>query len=331
MSAADVVAVGAFFAIVVAGFIVRALRDLARRRPAARVRSRVEALREPRAAARPVAPARASRVGLQLFTRTHGEGEGGALRAWLRARGEHVRTAAGGGGVRAIAFASALAALAGFVGASFAGFAPWLRLALAAALAAGAARAVYRILIGRFKQRFLSVFPDALDLIIRAVRAGIPVAQAIGTAGRESEEPVRATFRAMGDALRVGADLKDVLEQQAERLQLADFSFFGVCLVLQRETGGNLTETLENLSGIIRTRRDIRMKTRALTAEGRIASKIIAAVPFAIAGFLFVVNRPYVNLLFHTRAGHKMLILAAVLLTVGLAMIRKIANLDTSR
>lgn len=331
MSAADVVAVGAFFAIVVAGFIVRALRDLARRRPAARVRSRVEVLREPRAAARPAAPARASRVGLQLFTRTHGEGEGGALRAWLRARGEHVRTAAGGGGVRAIAFASALAALAGFVGASFAGFAPWLRLALAAALAAGAARAVYRILIGRFKQRFLSVFPDALDLIIRAVRAGIPVAQAIGTAGRESEEPVRATFRAMGDALRVGADLKDVLEQQAERLQLADFSFFGVCLVLQRETGGNLTETLENLSGIIRTRRDIRMKTRALTAEGRIASKIIAAVPFAIAGFLFVVNRPYVNLLFHTRAGHKMLILAAVLLTVGLAMIRKIANLDTSR
>ncbi|EDS87628.1 type II secretion system F family protein [Burkholderia pseudomallei] len=331
MSAADVVAVGAFFAIVVAGFIVRALRDLARRRPAARVRSRVEALREPRAAARPAAPARASRVGLQLFTRTHGEGEGGALRAWLRARGEHVRTAAGGGGVRAIAFASALAALAGFVGASLAGFAPWLRLALAAALAAGAARAVYRILIGRFKQRFLSVFPDALDLIIRAVRAGIPVAQAIGTAGRESEEPVRATFRAMGDALRVGADLKDVLEQQAERLQLADFSFFGVCLVLQRETGGNLTETLENLSGIIRTRRDIRMKTRALTAEGRIASKIIAAVPFAIAGFLFVVNRPYVNLLFHTRAGHKMLILAAVLLTVGLAMIRKIANLDTSR
>lgn len=331
MSAADVVAVGAFFAIVVAGFIVRALRDLARRRPAARVRSRVEALREPRAAARPAAPARASRVGLQLFTRTHGEGEGGALRAWLRARGEHVRTAAGGGGARAIAFASALAALAGFVGASFAGFAPWLRLALAAALAAGAARAVYRILIGRFKQRFLSVFPDALDLIIRAVRAGIPVAQAIGTAGRESEEPVRATFRAMGDALRVGADLKDVLEQQAERLQLADFSFFGVCLVLQRETGGNLTETLENLSGIIRTRRDIRMKTRALTAEGRIASKIIAAVPFAIAGFLFVVNRPYVNLLFHTRAGHKMLILAAVLLTGGLAMIRKIANLDTSR
>ncbi|AOJ68927.1 MULTISPECIES: type II secretion system F family protein [Burkholderia] len=328
MSAADVVAVGAFFAIVVAGFIARALRDLACRRPAARVRSRVDALRDPRAAAR---PAQAARVGLQLFTRTHGDGDDGVLRAWLRARGERVRTAAGSGGMRAIALAAALAALAGFIGASLAGAAPWLRVAIAASLAAGAARAVYRILIARFKQRFLAVFPDTLDLIIRAVRAGIPVAQAIGTAGRESEEPVRATFRAMGDALHVGADLKDVLERQAERLQLADFSFFGVCLVLQRETGGNLTETLENLSGIIRTRRDIRMKTRALTAEGRIASKIIAAVPFAIAAFLFVVNRPYVALLFDTRAGHKMLILAAVLLTIGLAMIRKIANLDTSR
>jgi Flp pilus assembly protein TadB len=104
-----------------------------------------------------------------------------------------------------------------------------------------------------------------------------------------------------------------------------------VCLVLQRETGGNLSETLENLSSIIRMRRDIRMKTKALTAEGRIASKIISAVPFAIMAFLYVVNRPYVELLFHTRAGHKMLILAAVLLTVGLSMIRKISNLDTSR
>ncbi|NOK45683.1 pilus assembly protein, partial [Burkholderia thailandensis] len=107
MSAADVVAVGAFFAIVVAGFIARALRDLARRRPAARVRSRVDALRDARAHVR-TPPARASRVGLPLFVRTHGDGEGGPLRAWLRVRGERVRTAAGGGGVRAIALASVL-------------------------------------------------------------------------------------------------------------------------------------------------------------------------------------------------------------------------------
>jgi Flp pilus assembly protein TadB len=175
------------------------------------------------------------------------------------------------------------------------------------------------------------VFPDTLDLVIRAVRAGIPVVHAISTAGQEAEEPVRSTFRTMGDSLRLGVDLKEVLDKAVANLQIADFSFFAVCLLLQRETGGNLGETLENLSTIIRTRRDIRLKTRALTAEGRIASKIISAVPFVITGFLYVVNRPYVNLLFHTRAGHKMLTLAAVLLVVGLTLIQKISKLDTSR
>jgi Flp pilus assembly protein TadB len=163
------------------------------------------------------------------------------------------------------------------------------------------------------------------------VRAGIPVVQAICTAGTESEEPVRATFRTMGDALLVGAELKDVLEEAAQRLQLADFSFFSVCLILQRETGGNLGDTLENLAGIVRTRRDIRAKSKALTAEGRLASKMIAAVPFAIMGFLYLVNRPYLQVLSGTQAGHKILVVSAVLMTVGLWMIRKISNLDTSR
>jgi Flp pilus assembly protein TadB len=163
------------------------------------------------------------------------------------------------------------------------------------------------------------------------VRAGIPVVQAISTAGREADEPVRSTFRTMGDALRLGADLTEVLDQAVQRLQIADFSFFAVCLLLQRETGGNLAETLENLAAIIRSRRDIRLKTKALTAEGRLATNIISAVPFAVTGMLYVVNRPYVELLFDTRAGHKIVTLAAVLLTVGLWMVRKMSKLDTSR
>jgi tight adherence protein B len=206
-----------------------------------------------------------------------------------------------------------------------------MRLAASIGLTLFAVRAVYVWMVARFRERFLTAFPDTLDLIIRAVRAGIPATQAICTAGVESEEPVRSTFRTMGDALLVGAELKEVLERAARRLQLADFSFFATCLILQRETGGNLGDTLENLSGIVRTRREIRSKSKALTAEGRIASKMISAVPFAIMGFLSLVNRPYVQVLFSTRAGHKILTLSAVLMTVGLWMIRKISNLDTSR
>ncbi|MEA3121291.1 MAG: tight adherence protein, partial [Paraburkholderia sp.] len=90
-------------------------------------------------------------------------------------------------------------------------------------------------------------------------------------------------------------------------------------------------DTLENLAGIVRTRRDIRAKSKALTAEGRLASKMIAAVPFSIMGFLYLVNRSYLEVLTSTHAGHKILELAVGLLSVGLWLIRKISNLDTSR
>jgi len=192
-------------------------------------------------------------------------------------------------------------------------------------------RFVYQYLINQFRNKFLSHFPDTIDLIVRAVRAGIPAVQAISVAGNDAEEPVRAEFRIMGDGLRLGVDLKDVLTDAVERIQIADFSFFSVCLLLQRETGGALTETLENLATIVRTRRDMRLKVRALTAEGRITSKIIAAVPFVTVGMLFLANREYVMLLFNTTGGHHLLIVAAVLMSIGMFLINKIANLDTSR
>jgi Flp pilus assembly protein TadB len=325
---ADVVAAGAFFAIVVAGLFVRSLREMTRRQPAQRIAQRVGALRDPQTASR---QARTDKPAHQLVSIERHHGDEPAWQTWLFSKRQRIETIAGRAGVRTIVIVAVLAGLASFIAASFAGLPLWVRLLGALVDALIAVRAVYVLIIARFKQRFLAVFPDTLDLIIRAVRAGIPAVQAICTAGVESEEPVRSTFRAMGDALLVGAEVKDVLEQAAERLQLADFSFFAVCLVLQRETGGNLAETLENLAGIVRTRRDIRAKTKALTAEGRIASKIISGVPFFIMGFLYLVNRPYVSLLFNTRAGHKMLVLAAVLLTIGLSLIRKISNLDTSR
>ncbi|GLU33168.1 type II secretion system F family protein [Trinickia caryophylli] len=329
MTPADIVAAGSFFAIVVMGLFVRALREIARQRPNARIKARIDTLRDDRREAKSTRPEKTSKH--QLFSLERARGDAGAWQAWFAAWRERVRTVAGRSGMRTIALAAALAFVVTLAAVSLLQLALVLRVVLPAVASLVAARSTYGWLVARFKLRFLSVFPDTLDLIIRAVRAGIPAVQAICTAGVEAEEPVRSTFRTMGDALLVGAEVKEVLEQAARRLQLADFSFFTVCLILQRETGGNLADTLENLAGIVRSRRDIRAKTKALTAEGRIASKIISAVPFAIMAFLSVVNRPYVALLFNTRAGHKMLTLAAVLLTIGLLLIRKISNLDTSR
>ncbi|TCG06950.1 pilus assembly protein [Paraburkholderia steynii] len=327
MNAANVVAVGAFFAILMAGLIASTISGYLRQRPGVRLKRRVAALHDQREYVK-----REQHDGeQQLLDPRRRAGDLPALQAAFVAWHERIQTVGGPGGLRIIVIASAVTLITALIGTSFASLNAGLRLLVCMAVPLLAVRTVYAWMIARFRQRFLAAFPDTLDLIIRAVRAGIPVVQAICTAGTDSAEPVRSTFRTIGDALLVGAELKDVLERAAVRLQVADFSFFTVCLILQRETGGNLGDTLENLAGIVRTRRDVRAKSKALTAEGRLASKMIAAVPFTLMGFLYLVNKPYLDVLMHTRAGHKILALAAVLLSVGLWMINKISNLDTSR
>lgn len=205
---------------------------------------------------------------------------------------------------------------------------PELTLLISLACSVGSMALAYRMMLSRYRVRFLGVFPDALDLIIRAVRAGVPVAHAIRTAGDELEEPVASQFRIMGDALRVGIDMQDVMDEAVTRIDIPDFTFFTVCLSLQRETGGHLSETLENLAGIIRARRELRLKTRALTAEGRLASKVIAAVPFAILGTLSLASPGYMDVMLQSETGRMMLWVSAGLLVSGLLIIRKISTLE---
>lgn len=332
MRPADVVTAGAFFALVVLGLIVRSLRQMARQQPATRIRTRIAELRDEQQVATTRRDEKEGQDKQQeLLKRKRRLPDQAALLAPFVAKYERVRTVGGAAGIRLICVVGVVALVASLVGATSFSLGPLARFAISVGATFIAMRAAYRWVIGRFRLRFLAVFPDTLDLIIRAVRAGIPAVQAICIAGVESEEPVRTTFRTMGDALLVGAELKEVLEQAAARLQLADFSFFTVCLILQRETGGNLGDTLETLAAIVRSRRDIRAKSKALTAEGKLASKMIAAVPFVIMGVFYVVNRPYLDVLTNTHAGHKILALAAGLMTVGLWLINKIANLDTSR
>ncbi|AOI59712.1 type II secretion system F family protein [Burkholderia diffusa] len=325
MRAADLFALGAFVAILAAGLALSALLDRARHTPEQRIRARMRNL-APSLAGREAGAAAAPGVALFNLPRRQSR-----LRAWLQRFVTRVRAVGGERGMRVVVASTIAGAIAAIVVVQLVALPRALHPLIYVGLPLVAMRASYRALVERFRLRFLEAFPDAIDLIVRAVRAGIPVTQAISTVGDSAAEPVRSTFRTMGDSLRVGADLKDVLTLAADRLMIADFSFFTVYLLLQRETGGSLGETLDELSSIIRTRRDIRLKTRALTAEGRITTKIISAVPFVMIGALFLVNRAYVMLLFDTHAGRVMLTIAAVLLTIGLLTIRKISKLDTAR
>ena len=185
----------------------------------------------------------------------------------------------------------------------------------------------YFWMVGRFQKNFLKQFPEALDLLIRAVRAGVPANLAISASGREFQDPLKSEFVRMGDGLRLGIDLKEVLDDADQRINVPEFSFFAVCLLLQRETGGPLTETLENLAQIIRSRSDLRMKARALTGETRTASKAIAVIPLFIMLLLWFSNPSYVAILFNTTTGLFLLKLSLALIAIGLLVINHMSNL----
>lgn len=174
----------------------------------------------------------------------------------------------------------------------------------------------------RFQRQFVDVFPDALDIIVRAVRAGLPVLDAIEAAGGNVPEPVASEFRRLLDELRIGVDLDGTLEHAANRVRVTDFRFFAATLALQRRTGGSLAETLANLAALIRQRKEVRLKARSLSAESRASAYLIGALPFCVAGFMYFTKPDLISVLFIDPRGKVILYVAIALLLLGFALMR---------
>jgi tight adherence protein B len=206
-------------------------------------------------------------------------------------------------------------------------FPPGLTIALGGAAGFGGPALLLRLAQSRYRRRFLEVFPDALDLITRAARAGLPVLEAIDLSTREIAPPVGTEFRRMLDEMRIGVEIAHALQQTADRIRVPEFRFFAVCLVLQRRTGGGLADTLTNLSTLIRQRRAMRLKVRALAAEAKASAVVLAMLPlFAGIGF-FLMNSKMMLSLFIDPRGRFMLGVAVFSLFLGIVtmitMIRK--------
>ena len=201
---------------------------------------------------------------------------------------------------------------------------PLLLVAPIALLAAAAAPAVLvKFAQSRFQSAFLDAFPDALDLIVRAVRAGLPISEAIDTVSVEAAEPLAGEFRRVTEAAKIGADLDQELLRAADRIRVIEFRFFVVALALQRQTGGNLAETLDTLSLTIRRRREVLLKARAIMSESRASAWLIGALPFVGALLNYFLNRSYILFLFDDPRG-KIIIAAAIgSLAVGALMMRQ--------
>ena len=207
------------------------------------------------------------------------------------------------------------------------GLGPALVFILGFIAAAAAPVVVLRLAQSRFQNKFLDGFPDALDLIARAVRAGLPVNEALATAAHELAGPVGVELRQALDEVQIGVDMIEALQQMADRIRVADFRFFVVALALQQKTGGSLAETIGNLGSVIRARKALRLKARALTAEAKASAVVLAMLPFVVGGLMCMMNRDLGMVLFTDPRGRFMVGVAFLMLLTGLgamaAIVRK--------
>jgi tight adherence protein B len=265
----------------------------------------------------------ASRADVQVFSLRRSGPQRNALPNLLSSRFDLAFASTGNriAPAHVIAVGIAAAALTGLVSVA-ASVHPMLAIALGGAAAAGAPALLLRFAQSRYQKKFLEIFPDALDLIVRAVKSGLPAPEAIELVTHQVRPPVATEFRQILDELRIGTEMDEALQHAADRIRVPDFRFFAVSLLLQRQTGGGIAETLSNLSGIIRQRKALRMKARALTAEAQASAAIIAIMPFVAGVGLFLINRDLTSVLFIDPRGRFLLGIAVASLLTGLAAMR---------
>jgi len=176
-------------------------------------------------------------------------------------------------------------------------------------------------------RQFNLLFPEAIDLIVRALRAGLPVQEAIGNVSRDIKEPVGGIFRRAQQEMQLGVPIEQALWRVAKTVQTDEFNFLIVALSIQRDTGGNLAETLANLSALLRARQQLRLKIRAFTSEARATMLIMAGLPFLVGGALFVISPKYIGPLFTTPTGQMVAAAAACSMGLGIFIMNKIATI----
>jgi tight adherence protein B len=180
----------------------------------------------------------------------------------------------------------------------------------------------------RTRKRMQEQFPVALDVFVRGLRAGHPIAAALDLLTVEMPDPIGSQFGIVVDEVTYGADLRDALQSMADRWALDDMRMFVVSLSVQNETGGNLAEILDNLAGVVRERFKIRRQVRVHTAHGRFTGYVLMALPAFLAVALMFINPEHMNLLFEERVGQLMILACIVMQGIGFIWIKQIVKIE---
>ena len=205
-------------------------------------------------------------------------------------------------------------------------------LAVAAILGFAGAFGVPRWLLAFLKKRretkFLDGFPDAVDIIVRGVKAGLPLHDCIKMITLEAAEPIKSEFRLIMETQAIGMPLGEACAKLYERTPLPEANFFGIVVAIQQKAGGNLSEALGNLSKVLRDRKKMKAKIQAMSQEAKASAGIIGALPIAVLTLVYLTSPQYISLLFTNSVGHIMLGGSAIWMILGVLVMKKMINFD---
>lgn len=190
----------------------------------------------------------------------------------------------------------------------------------------GLPRFVLNRLTKRRQDKFTDEFANAVDIIVRGVKSGLPLNDCLGIIARESPQPVGGEFRELVEQQRVGVPLPECFERMILRMPLAEVKFFAIVVAIQQQAGGSLSEALGNLSGVLRDRKRLKAKVKALSAEAKASAGVLGALPFIVMLMVYISTPHYIALLWTTKTGQFLLAFAAGWMSIGLLVMRNMIN-----
>jgi tight adherence protein B len=176
------------------------------------------------------------------------------------------------------------------------------------------------------QNKFLDEFANAIDVIVRGVKSGLPLNECLGIIARESPSPIKEEFAGVVEQQRIGIPLSECFERMMVRLPLPEVKFFAIVIGIQAQAGGNLSEALGNLSGVLRDRKRMAAKVKALSAEAKASSAVLGSLPFIVMVMVYITTPDYIGILFRTSIGQFLLLCAGAWMTCGLLIMRKMIN-----
>ncbi|AMN45114.1 type II secretion system F family protein [Rhodoplanes sp. Z2-YC6860] len=202
--------------------------------------------------------------------------------------------------------------------------------AVAAGFAAGFGlpRWMLSFLKGRREKKFLAGFPDAVDVIVRGIKAGLPLADSLKIIASEAQEPLKSEFKAIIETQTIGMPLGEACGKLYERMPLPEANFFGIVVSIQQKAGGNLSEALGNLSRVLRDRKKMKAKIQAMSMEAKASASIIGSLPIAVGTLVYLTSPDYIELLWLTDLGRMMIAGCAMWMGIGIFVMKQMINFD---